>query len=323
MHEKLGTKMTHVSAYNAKANSVAETMVKQLKSMLRAYEVQGLKWWKVLAACERNYNDSVNSAIGFTPFYMNFGRHPYQHVGTILEPLEEQFVTEFCAEIVAQQQAELGRIHGLAAERLQERLVKETARRNEKRNPTLDYHVDDYVYLETSAIKKSHSLAPLRSGPFKVTKITANGNAVYLEGFRHPFNVEILTPTLCYSDGRQSHLTQHDLDHEVVVPAAFHLPLNEAHAVGEPEPEVDPALIDIETKHEGVVQELLDENDVPEPIVRIVPSSNTGSRDIVRIPAEDPEVSPGLGILTHPQQVGSDVEPNGGLEPAPLEKSLK
>ena len=47
VHEKLGTKVRHIAAYNAKANGAAEVMVKQLKGMLRAYEVQGLKWWKV------------------------------------------------------------------------------------------------------------------------------------------------------------------------------------------------------------------------------------------------------------------------------------
>jgi hypothetical protein len=37
IHKKLGTKLPHISAYNAKANGVAEIMVKQLKAMLTAF----------------------------------------------------------------------------------------------------------------------------------------------------------------------------------------------------------------------------------------------------------------------------------------------
>jgi hypothetical protein len=214
VHEKLGTKLTHIAAYNAKANGAAEVMVKQLKSMLRAYEVQGLKWWKVLAACERGYNDSIHSATGFTPFYMNFGRHPHIDSNSFLSSIEQQFVHEF----VHNTQAELARVHQIAATKMHAKKIRDTAKRNASRTATHAYQIGDYVYLETSAFKKSHALAPLRAGPFAVKQVVANGNAVYLEGFRHPFNVEMLTPTLCFRNRVNTHLTQHVLD----LPASTH-----------------------------------------------------------------------------------------------------
>jgi hypothetical protein len=84
VHKKLGTKLTHIYAYNANANGAAEVMVKQLKAMLTAFERQGLKWWRALAACERSYNDSVHSVTGYTPFFMNFGRHPLPDLNSYL-----------------------------------------------------------------------------------------------------------------------------------------------------------------------------------------------------------------------------------------------
>ena len=190
VHRILGTKLEHISAYNAKANGAAEVMVKQLKSMLRSYEVQGLRWWKVLAACERGYNDSIHSVTGYTPFYMNFGRHPNVDVGTLLEPIEESFLKEF----VHSTQAELSRVHSHAKQLIIDKHIKETAKRNAHRSPTLQYHVGDLVYLETSKMRKTHTLAPLRSGPLKVLEVKALGNSLLLEGFTHPFNVELITP---------------------------------------------------------------------------------------------------------------------------------
>jgi len=211
VHEKLGTHLKHISAYNAKANGAAEVMVKQLKGMLRAYEVQGLKWWKVLAACQKCYNDSVHSATGFTPFYMNFGRHPYTDKELVLTPLEQQFVEEFVSSV----QSELARIHELAHNKMQSAKIQELARRNAKRTYTPSYQVGDYAYLETSLMKKAHTLAPLRSGPFRVTQVCANGNSIHLEGFRRPFNVDKLSPVLCLADGSNNHLTRHCIDTEI------------------------------------------------------------------------------------------------------------
>jgi hypothetical protein len=208
IHQLLGTKVTHVSAYNAKANGAAEVMVKQLKAMLTAYERQGLKWWRVLSACERAYNDSVHSCTGFTPFYMMFGRHPLPDIHSLLDGPEQDFVTKF-VHLVQSNQAHS---HSTVQDILLANSIRETAKRNAKRTPTLDYKVGDLVYLETSALRKTPALAPLRSGPYAITQIIASGNAAYLEGFRHPFHVELLTPVLGYASGITPHLTKHLLD---------------------------------------------------------------------------------------------------------------
>ena len=187
-------------------------MVKQMKAMLASFERQGLPWWRALPTCEKAYNDSVHSVTGYTPFYMVFGRHPLPDQATLLEPAEEQLVQEF----VHNTQSELARLYPRVTDKILANSIRDTARRNAGRTPTLDYRVGDYVYLETSALKHTPVLAPLRAGPYLITRLVAGGNAAYLEGFRYPFNVEFLTPTICYANGVNPHLTRHQLELGVV-----------------------------------------------------------------------------------------------------------
>ena len=292
IHEILGTKLKHISAYNAKANGAAEVMVKQLKSMLRAYEVQGLKWWKVLSACERGYNDSVHSVTGFTPFYMNFGRHPYVDVGTFLNPLEESFVKEF----IHSTQAELSKVHAKAQQLIIANHTRETAIRNANRSPTLVYNIGDLVYLETSRMRKSHTLAPLRSGPFKVLEVKARGNSLLLEGFTHPFNVELITPALSLRDGTNNHLVRFASSSDIpianndvhIIPdtAPVH-----SHMLTNSFPISNPNIgLTLDATSEGEDDGLTDWEDVteeetePEPLLRIVPCDGPRvGEDIVRV----------------------------------------
>jgi hypothetical protein len=208
IHRKLGTNLKHISAYNAKANGAAEIMVKQLKAMLTTFQVQGFKWWRALAACERSYNDSVHSVTGYTPFFMQFGRHPLPDLNSYLTQEEDDLIESF----IHATQAELAACHNDVHAKMLTETIRATAKRNAHRSPTLNYNIGDYVYVETSHMKNTPALAPLRSGPFRVIKVLAGGNAIQLEGFRHPFNVELLTPTLGYASGITPHLTKHLLD---------------------------------------------------------------------------------------------------------------
>ena len=194
-------------------------------------------------------------------------------------------------EYVNHTQSELARVHDLVAERLQEKIIKTTASRNAHRAPVMQYQIGDYVYLETSSIRKSHSLAPLRSGPFKVTNITANGLAVYLEGFKHPFNIDVIVPALRFKDGTNPHLTQHELSENVVIPVALHL--SPAELAREESSQHEPTEVtDLEYEHsaegnESLQDVLEDSDDFAEPVVRIVPSEQVNRKNnvIVRVPA--------------------------------------
>jgi hypothetical protein len=75
----------------------------------------------------------------------------------------------------------------------------------------------------------------LRAGPCKITKLVNSGNAVYLEGFRHPFNVALFTPTLTWANGAQTHLsqlTQHSIIDSLGMEEQLHDPKDLSHEEG-------------------------------------------------------------------------------------------
>jgi hypothetical protein len=163
--------------------------------------------------------------------------------------------------------------------------------------------VGDYVYLETSAMRHTPILAPLRSGPYKVTRILAGGNSIGLEGFRHPFHVELLTPVYCYADGSTPHLTKHQLDigqntqqepeHISQDPELVQERLQEEHLEldvdihAETETPDDPDPVHTQEQVEQAVQEFLQDSEEVwdfNPHVRIVPTTHSTptSTNIVR-----------------------------------------
>jgi hypothetical protein len=222
IHKKLGTKLTHISSYNAKAKGAAEIMVKQLTAMLTAFERQGLKWWRALTACGRAYNDSVHVVTWYTPFFMNFGRHPLSGLNSCLNEEEYNLVHQS----IHQMQAELATCYQDVRANMLAETIRETAKRNAHRSPALHYTIGDCVYLENSKMRNTPAMAPLRSGPFKITHIVAGGNSIYVEGFMHPFNVEPSTPTLGYASGITPHLTKHLLDLHEPMLHVVHAPIN-------------------------------------------------------------------------------------------------
>jgi hypothetical protein len=144
---------------------------------------------------------------GYTPFFMQFGRHPLPDLNPYLTTQEDQLIQTF----IHQTQAELAHCHTNVHAKMLAETIRETAKRNAHRSPTLHYNIGDYVYLETSHMKQLPALAPLRSGPFKGHQSSCWWKCSVFEGFKRPFNVELLTPTLGYASGITPHLTKHML----------------------------------------------------------------------------------------------------------------
>jgi len=52
-----------------------------VEDMLRAYvSPLQLDWDEHLVAAEFAYNNILHASTGYTPFYLNYGRHPYSYV---------------------------------------------------------------------------------------------------------------------------------------------------------------------------------------------------------------------------------------------------
>ena len=74
---KLGVKNTPSSVYHPQTDGQTERTNRTLEEYLRAYVTPSSNdWYKLLPTAEFAYNDSFHTAIGTTPFFLNYGCHP-------------------------------------------------------------------------------------------------------------------------------------------------------------------------------------------------------------------------------------------------------
>ncbi len=72
-----GTRLDMSTPYHAQTDGQTERINRWLEDALRAYvNAQQEDWDQKLASLEFAYNDKVQASTGFTPFYLNTGRHP-------------------------------------------------------------------------------------------------------------------------------------------------------------------------------------------------------------------------------------------------------
>ena len=75
----LGTKRQLSTAYHLQTDGQMERINQEIGMFLRHYMNYQLdNWIDWLAAAEFQYNDKKHTAMGRTPFELNFGRHPWK-----------------------------------------------------------------------------------------------------------------------------------------------------------------------------------------------------------------------------------------------------
>ena len=100
-------------------------------------------WADWLATTEFQYNDKVHSATGHTPFWLNYGQHPWK--GMISSTSPTPAVTEFV------QNLEKARYEAMAhIKESQEAMSKQY---NQKRRGAHRYTQGDKVWLEATNIR--------------------------------------------------------------------------------------------------------------------------------------------------------------------------
>jgi transposase InsO family protein len=78
LHKLCGTRLAMSTAYHPQTDGQTERANRTIIEMLRGYATsRRTDWDEHLIACEFAYNDSVNPSTGYTPFYLNHGRHPH------------------------------------------------------------------------------------------------------------------------------------------------------------------------------------------------------------------------------------------------------
>jgi len=79
LYKALGIKRAMSTAYYLQTNSQTERINQKVKVFLRHYiNYKQDNWTKWLATAEFQYNDKKHTATGHSPFYVNYGRHPWK-----------------------------------------------------------------------------------------------------------------------------------------------------------------------------------------------------------------------------------------------------
>ena len=150
-------------------------------------------WADWLAIAEFQYNDKLHSSTNHTPFYLNYGRHPWKgeiQLSKSANPTTDEFV-----KLLTKAREEAKAAIEKASERAKDNY-------DSRKRRSRDYKPGDLVWLEATNLKESRpskKLSAKRYGPFKVLERIGE-SACKLElppnwKLIHPvFNEVLLTP---------------------------------------------------------------------------------------------------------------------------------
>lgn len=193
-----GTKLSMSTAFHPQTDGQTERANRTLEEMIRAYVNSCHDDWDMhLSALEFAYNNSVNPSTGFSPFFLNYGRHPATPLAlsnpnvASPNPAAATFVRQLHedSEVAAANVAKAQQVQKQNADKL---------RRDVK------FAVDDQVMVSTADINfktrgQSKKLLAKFIGPFRITRVV-NDNAYELAlpsqfSRLHPvFNISRLRP---------------------------------------------------------------------------------------------------------------------------------
>ena len=190
----LGIQQNLSTAYHPQTDSQVKCLHKETETFLCHY-VNHLQdnWEDWLAIAEYQYNNEIHSSTGHTPFYLNYGCHPWKGEPNN-HPRSNDNITNFL-KLLEQAWKDASASATLATETAKQHYDLRKKRAHK-------YKTGDLVWLEASKLKSirpSKKLGPKRYGPFKVTeKIRHAAYCLLLPDnwkLIHPvFNQDLLTP---------------------------------------------------------------------------------------------------------------------------------
>jgi transposase InsO family protein len=182
------------TAYHPQTNGQTERMNQEIEQYLRVFvNYRQSDWAEWLACAEFSYNDKVQSSTGFSPFYVNYGRHPYKGTNPRWEAKSQSAIefVEHVKKVREETEAAL-------------KQSSETMKRayDKKKGESREYQPGERVYLEGTNITTDRPIGKLgdkRHGPFTVIKkVGASSYKLKLPATWkkiHPvFNEVFLTP---------------------------------------------------------------------------------------------------------------------------------
>lgn len=165
----IGSERALSTAYHPQTDGQTERINQEVEGFLRMFcNYQQDDWSKWLPTAEFQYNDKVHSGTGATPFFLNYGRHPWKGDITVdsATPATSEFLTK-----LQQAREEAG-----AALRNYQEGMKEQF--NKRRSSAKEYKEGDLVWLEGTNImgnQVTRKLSPRRYGPFAIKEKIGQG----------------------------------------------------------------------------------------------------------------------------------------------------
>ena len=145
-----GTCRLRTTPYHPEGNGQCERMNQTILGMLRSLEEsQKSKWKEHLSKLVHAYNCTKNSATGFSPYFLLFGREPRLPLDFILEtPRQHEAISH--QQYVQQWQSAMAEAYRIAAEHSQKGKISDRERRNHN-PPITPVHVGDRVLVKNVA----------------------------------------------------------------------------------------------------------------------------------------------------------------------------
>lgn len=192
----LGTKLHMSTAFHPESDGQTERANRTVLEMLRAFlNPRQDNWVSFLPTLQFAYNNSEHASTGFTPFFLNHGRHPHT-------ALSRSVLKDHKYPVAASWLSELQAAWAAAGEAIT-RAKSKQAKQISQRRTAHEFAVGDLVLLDTLNLSlpasRVRKLSARFVGPFKVLK-AVNRNAYKLDlppsfGRTHPvFNISYLKP---------------------------------------------------------------------------------------------------------------------------------
>jgi len=200
----LRTKLNMSTSYHPQSDGQTERANRTLEDMLRAYvSAQQDDWDELLPLVEMAYNDSIQASTGFSPYYLNTGRHLSTCLNQAMERVDESSTPATAALLRRWDEALIKVRENIRKAQQRQRQYADAHRRD------LAFEPGAAVLLSTENLRANMvgapKLLPRFIGPYRVKRVISPTayELVLPSSMRiHPvFHVHLLKP---YLDGRDA-----------------------------------------------------------------------------------------------------------------------
>ena len=170
LSEIFGFRLALTTAYHPQSNGSLERSHSMLNSFLRTKATDKTDWDKIVPFAMYEYNTSVHSATGFTPFEVVFGRQARS-----LNPLPDEFELETYSSYICDLMRCLREIQETARNNLIQAKIKSKTQYDKKARPQ-ELQVGMLVYVLKEPRKGK--LDRYYNGVFEIKEIRDNNNVI-------------------------------------------------------------------------------------------------------------------------------------------------